>query len=131
MRSELQSQLEAFARYYNDIDAHGARGRAPLQAHSARAKARPVVAWRSSGSTSSSQDSRGSWRSRAAVSSFTCLNTRGTRHPNTLLHLNVFDIDAVTEEFGIPVDEGGLAGREVDLEDPDGNRLRIATPRHE
>jgi hypothetical protein len=39
------------------------------------------------------------------------------------------DIDAVSEEFGIPVDEEGLAGRECDLEDPDGNRLRVATPR--
>ena len=45
------------------------------------------------------------------------------------IHLNVKDIDAVSAEFGIPVDEGGLAGRECDLEDPDGNRLRIATPR--
>ena len=40
-----------------------------------------------------------------------------------------FDIDAVSDEFGIPVDEEGLAGRECDLEDPDGNRLRVATPR--
>jgi hypothetical protein len=45
------------------------------------------------------------------------------------VHLNVREIDAVSEEFGIPVDEAGLAGRECDLEDPDGNRLRIATPR--
>src|SRR4051794_10452795 len=41
-------------------------------------------------------------------------------------HLNVKD-DAVSEEFGIPVDEEGLAGRECDLTDSDGNRLRIAT----
>ena len=33
------------------------------------------------------------------------------------------------EEFGTTVDEEGLAGRECDLEDPDGNRLRVATPR--
>ncbi len=39
------------------------------------------------------------------------------------------DIDAVSAEFKIPVDEEGLAGRECDIEDPDGNRLRIATPR--
>lgn len=52
----------------------------------------------------------------------------GDARPNTLVHLNVADIDAVAEEFGIPVDEGGLAGRECDLEDPDGNRLRVATP---
>jgi hypothetical protein len=50
--------------------------------------------------------------------------------PSTLIHLNVKDIDAVAAEFGVPADEDGLAGREVDIEDPDGNRLRIATPRH-
>jgi hypothetical protein len=54
---------------------------------------------------------------------------KGDARPNTLIHLNVRDIDAVSEEFGIPVDEGGLAGRECDLEDPDGNRLRVATAR--
>ena len=27
----------------------------------------------------------------------------------------------------MPVDEEGLAGRECDLEDPDGNRLQVAT----
>ena len=54
---------------------------------------------------------------------------KGDARPNTLIHLNVADIDAVAEEFGIAVDEEGLAGRECDIEDPDGNRLRIATPR--
>jgi catechol 2,3-dioxygenase-like lactoylglutathione lyase family enzyme len=53
----------------------------------------------------------------------------GDARPNTLIHLNVNDIDAVAKEFGLPVDENGLAGRECDLEDPDGNRLRVATPR--
>ncbi len=48
---------------------------------------------------------------------------------NTLIHLNVSDIDSVATEFGITVDEQGLAGRQVNLEDLDGNRLRIATPR--
>jgi hypothetical protein len=46
-----------------------------------------------------------------------------------LIHLYVKNIDAVSEEFGIPVDEEGLAGRECDLVDPDGNRLRVATRR--
>ena len=54
---------------------------------------------------------------------------KGDARPDTLIHLYVNDIDAVSEEFGIPVDEEGLAGRECDLEDPDGNRLRIATRR--
>lgn len=53
---------------------------------------------------------------------------KGDARPNTLIHLNVADIDAVAAEFGIAVDEAGLAGRECDLEDPDGNRLRVATP---
>jgi len=53
----------------------------------------------------------------------------GDARPDTLIHLYVKDIDAVSKEFGIPVDEEGLAGRECDLEDPDGNRLRVATRR--
>ena len=54
---------------------------------------------------------------------------KGDAVPNTLVHLYVNDIDAVSQEFDVPVDEEGLAGRECDLEDPDGNRLRIATRR--
>jgi len=53
----------------------------------------------------------------------------GDARPDTLLHLYVADIDAVAEEFGVPVDEEGLAGRECALVDPDGNRLRVATRR--
>jgi hypothetical protein len=53
----------------------------------------------------------------------------GDARPDTLIHLYVNDIDEVSSEFDIPVDEEGLAGRECDLTDPDGNRLRIATPR--
>jgi catechol 2,3-dioxygenase-like lactoylglutathione lyase family enzyme len=54
---------------------------------------------------------------------------KGDARPNTLIHLYVKDIDEVSQEFGIPVDEEGLAGRECDLEDLDGNRLRVATRR--
>ena len=53
----------------------------------------------------------------------------GDARPDTLIHLYVNDIDAVSNEFGVPVDEEGLAGRQCNLSDPDGNRLRIATPR--
>jgi catechol 2,3-dioxygenase-like lactoylglutathione lyase family enzyme len=53
----------------------------------------------------------------------------GDAPPNSLIHLYVSDIDAVSKEFRVPVDEDGLAGRECDLEDLDGNRLRIATRR--
>jgi hypothetical protein len=55
----------------------------------------------------------------------------GDARPDTLVHLYVSDIDAVSEEFQTPVDEEGLAARECDLVDPDGNRLRIATRRSE
>ena len=54
---------------------------------------------------------------------------KGDARPNTLIHLYVDDIDRVSKEFGIPVDEDGLAGREVHLEDADGNRLRVAARR--
>ena len=54
---------------------------------------------------------------------------KGDALPDTLIHVYVEDIDAVSEEFAVPVDENGLAGRECDLVDPDGNRLRVATRR--
>ena len=53
----------------------------------------------------------------------------GDARPDTLIHLYVGDVDAVAAEFGLQVDEEGLAGRECHLEDPDGNRLRVATRR--
>ena len=53
----------------------------------------------------------------------------GDAVPGALIHLYVSDIDAVSKEFGVPVDEEGLAGRECDLQDLDGNRLRVATRR--
>ena len=53
----------------------------------------------------------------------------GDARPDTLLHLYVDDVDAVAGEFGVAVDEEGLAGRECELRDPDGNRLRVATRR--
>ena len=53
----------------------------------------------------------------------------GDARPDTLIHLYVRDIDAVSEEFNVRVDEEGLAGRECELVDPDGNRLRVATRR--
>lgn len=53
----------------------------------------------------------------------------GDARPVTLIHLYVDDVDRVAEEFGVIVDEEGLAGRETALVDPDGNRLRVATRR--
>ena len=46
---------------------------------------------------------------------------KGDARPNTLIHLYVDDIDAISKEFGVPIDEDGLAGRECDFDDPDGN----------
>jgi catechol 2,3-dioxygenase-like lactoylglutathione lyase family enzyme len=54
---------------------------------------------------------------------------KGDARPNTLIHLYVTDIERVSDEFGVPIDEEGLAGREAHLEDPDGNRLRVAARR--
>jgi catechol 2,3-dioxygenase-like lactoylglutathione lyase family enzyme len=54
---------------------------------------------------------------------------KGDARPDTLIHLYVTNVDEVAAEFGVPVDEEGLAGRECHVSDPDGNRLRIATPR--
>jgi catechol 2,3-dioxygenase-like lactoylglutathione lyase family enzyme len=54
---------------------------------------------------------------------------QGDARPDTLIHLYVKDVDDVAAEFGVVVDEDGLAGREVALVDPDGNRLRVATRR--
>ena len=53
----------------------------------------------------------------------------GDARPDTLIHLYVTDVDIVAAEFGVTVDEEGLAGRECALTDPDGNRLRVATRR--
>ena len=48
----------------------------------------------------------------------------GDARPDTLLHLFVHDLDAVAEEFDLTVQQAPW-GPEVELRDPDGNRLRI------
>jgi hypothetical protein len=52
----------------------------------------------------------------------------GDARPDTLVHLRVRDVDAVAAEFGGRVEEMPWA-REIELRDPDGNRLRIGTPK--
>jgi hypothetical protein len=52
---------------------------------------------------------------------------QGDARPDTLVHLFVGDIDAVVAEFGRPQGQPPY-GCEVELRDPDGNRLRISTP---
>ena len=51
----------------------------------------------------------------------------GDARPDTLVYLVVGDVDEVLAEFGRPADEPPY-GCEVELRDPDGNRLRISTP---
>jgi catechol 2,3-dioxygenase-like lactoylglutathione lyase family enzyme len=51
----------------------------------------------------------------------------GDARPDTLIYLRVEDVDAIAAEFGVAVEEAPWA-RELELRDPDGNRLRIGTP---
>ena len=53
---------------------------------------------------------------------------RGDARPDTLVHIVVGDIDAVVSEFGRPADEPPY-GSELELRDPDGNRLRFNAAR--
>lgn len=52
----------------------------------------------------------------------------GDARPDTLLYLRLNDIDAIAAEFGVAVADAPWA-REIELRDPDGNRLRIGTPK--
>jgi catechol 2,3-dioxygenase-like lactoylglutathione lyase family enzyme len=52
----------------------------------------------------------------------------GDAHPDTLLYLYVDDVDAVAREFGLETRAQEYGMREVELTDPDGNRLRIGSP---
>jgi hypothetical protein len=51
---------------------------------------------------------------------------RGDARPGTLVQLFVSDIGPVVAEFGRPAGEPPY-GCEIELRDPDGNRLRIST----
>ncbi|MEV8552185.1 glyoxalase superfamily protein [Streptomyces glaucescens] len=51
----------------------------------------------------------------------------GDARPDTLVHLRLAGVDAIAAEFGVTVAEQPW-GREVELRDPDGNRLRVGTP---
>ena len=52
----------------------------------------------------------------------------GDAHPDSLLYIYVDDVDAVAAEFGVEAELAYYGMREVELVDPDGNRLRIGTP---
>ncbi|MFG7945602.1 hypothetical protein DEH18_33780 [Streptomyces sp. NHF165] len=47
--------------------------------------------------------------------------------PDTPVYLRVRDVDGPAREFGVRVEEVPWA-REIELRDPDGNRLRIGAP---
>ncbi|MDT0265109.1 glyoxalase superfamily protein [Streptomyces sp. DSM 44915] len=51
----------------------------------------------------------------------------GDARPGGLVYLRLADLDAVAEEFGVPV-RAEPWGRELELTDPAGNRLRISDP---
>jgi len=52
----------------------------------------------------------------------------GDARPDTLLYLRIDDVDRVAGQFGVPVEDAPWA-REVELRDPDRNRLRLGTPK--
>lgn len=50
----------------------------------------------------------------------------GDATPDTLVYYWVDDVDAVAAEFGMTVEDAPWA-REIQLTDPDGNRIRVGT----
>ena len=52
---------------------------------------------------------------------------KGDARPDTLVYLRTPDVEAIAAEFGVRVKDAPWA-REIELRDPDGNRLRIGTP---
>ena len=52
----------------------------------------------------------------------------GDARPDTLIDLRVWDVDAVAAALGLEPEDQPWA-REIEVRDPDGNRLRIGTPR--
>src|SRR5262245_16336368 len=52
----------------------------------------------------------------------------GDARPDTLIYVRVGDVSEVAKEFAVEVEDQPWA-REVHLTDPDGNRLRVGTPK--
>jgi len=52
----------------------------------------------------------------------------GDARPDTLLYLYVEDVDDVAAAFGGEVQTAEYGMRELEIVDPDGNRLRIGSP---
>lgn len=51
----------------------------------------------------------------------------GDARPDTLVYLRVHDVEAIASEFGVQAKDAPW-GREIELRDLDGNRLRVGTP---
>ena len=51
----------------------------------------------------------------------------GDARPGGLVYVRVRDVDSIAAEFSVDVRDAGWA-REIELTDPDGNRIRIGTP---
>lgn len=64
---------------------------------------------------------------RGPVSLFLSEHT-GDARPDTLVYLRLADVDELAARFGVAVEDAPWA-REIELRDPDGNRLRIGTPK--
>jgi catechol 2,3-dioxygenase-like lactoylglutathione lyase family enzyme len=52
----------------------------------------------------------------------------GDARPDTLVYIRVKRVEPIAREFNVAVTDQGWAN-EVHLQDPDGNRIRIGTPR--
>ena len=52
----------------------------------------------------------------------------GDAHPDGLVYVYVDDIDAIAADFGMTAELAYYGMREIELTDPDGNRLRIGSP---
>ncbi len=52
----------------------------------------------------------------------------GDARPDTLVFMNVTDLDPILAEFGLGAEIGPWGGRSLELRDPDGNRIRLGEP---
>ncbi len=53
---------------------------------------------------------------------------KGDARPDTLINLQVADVCPMAKEFGVEVEEAPW-GFEIEIRDPDANRLRIGMPK--
>lgn len=51
----------------------------------------------------------------------------GDARPDTLIYLRLLNVEEVAAEFGAQIEDAPWA-REIELRDPDGNRIRVGTP---